>query len=138
MAVRRKQDFAASKLGGEISHFKRDMRNLPDQIRDCLVRFETHPLHAEFAFSRRQPEFRCDGTGALFFALRGIGTNPTLSLPRLKPRPRGRTFEARSQLCLTGFGASQIRNVLPSGQCAQRPMFTELNISPVKRACGHS
>ncbi len=23
---------------------------------------------------------------------------------------------------------------LPSGQCAQRPMFTELNISPVKSA----
>jgi hypothetical protein len=23
---------------------------------------------------------------------------------------------------------------LTSGQCAQRPMFTELNISPVKRA----
>src|ERR1700733_14703768 len=29
-AVRRNQDFAASKLGGEISHFKRDVRNLPD------------------------------------------------------------------------------------------------------------
>jgi hypothetical protein len=26
--------------------------------------------------------------------------------------------------------------LLPSGQCALRPMFTELNISPVKRACG--
>jgi hypothetical protein len=32
-AVGRNQDFAASKLGGEISHFKRDVRNLPDQIR---------------------------------------------------------------------------------------------------------
>src|SRR5580658_11055891 len=49
-AVRRNQDFAASKLGGEISHFKRDVRNVPDQIRDRGVRFETHPLHAEFAF----------------------------------------------------------------------------------------
>src|ERR1700680_1877189 len=49
-AVRRNQDFAASKLGGEISHFKRDVRNLPDEIRDRGVRFETHPLHTELAF----------------------------------------------------------------------------------------
>ena len=49
-AVRRNQDFAASKLGGEISHFKRDVRNLPDEIGYSCVRFETHPLHAEFAF----------------------------------------------------------------------------------------
>jgi hypothetical protein len=49
-AVRRNQDFAASKLRGEISHFKRDVRNVPDEIRDRCVRFETHPLHAEFAF----------------------------------------------------------------------------------------
>jgi hypothetical protein len=32
-AVGRNQDFAPSKLGGEISHFKRDVRNLPDEIR---------------------------------------------------------------------------------------------------------
>ena len=37
-------------FGGEISHFKRDVRNLPDEIRDRRVRFETHPLHAKFAF----------------------------------------------------------------------------------------
>jgi hypothetical protein len=43
-AVRRNQDFAASKFGGEISHFKRDVRNVPDEIRDLCVRFETHPL----------------------------------------------------------------------------------------------
>ena len=49
-AVRRNQDFAASKLGGEISHFKRDVWNLPDEIRNRGVRFETHPLHTEFAF----------------------------------------------------------------------------------------
>jgi len=49
-AVGRNQDFAASKLGGEISHFKRNVRNLPDEIRDRRIRFETHPLHAEFAF----------------------------------------------------------------------------------------
>jgi len=49
-AVRRNQDFAASKLGVEISHFKRDVRKVPDEIRDRCVRFETHPLHAEFAF----------------------------------------------------------------------------------------
>ncbi len=49
-AVGRNQDFAASKLGGEISHFKRDVRNLPDEIRDRRVRFKTHPLHAKFAF----------------------------------------------------------------------------------------
>ena len=49
-AVGRDQDFAAGKLGGEIGHFKRDVRNLPDKIRDRCVGFETHPLHAEFAF----------------------------------------------------------------------------------------
>jgi hypothetical protein len=49
-AVGRNQDFATSQLGGEISHFKRDVRNLPDEIRDRRVRFETHPLHAKFAF----------------------------------------------------------------------------------------
>jgi hypothetical protein len=49
-AVGRNQDFAASKLGGEISHFKRDVRNSPDEIRDRRTRFETHPLHAKFAF----------------------------------------------------------------------------------------
>ena len=49
-AVRRNQDFAASKLGGEISHFKRNVRNAPDEIRDRCVRFETHPLHPKFAF----------------------------------------------------------------------------------------
>jgi hypothetical protein len=36
------QDFAASKLGGKISHFKRDVRNLPDEIGDRRVHFETH------------------------------------------------------------------------------------------------
>ena len=45
-AVGRNQDFAASKLGGEISHLKRDVRNLPDEIRDRGIRFETHPLQA--------------------------------------------------------------------------------------------
>jgi len=49
-AVGRNQDFAASQLGGEIRHFKRDVRNLPDEIRDRRVRFETHPLYAKFAF----------------------------------------------------------------------------------------
>ena len=48
--VRRNQDLAASKLRGEIGHFKRDVRNLPDEVRDRCVRFVTHPLHAEFAF----------------------------------------------------------------------------------------
>jgi hypothetical protein len=33
-AVGRNQDFAASKLGGEISHFKRDAWNSPDEIRE--------------------------------------------------------------------------------------------------------
>src|ERR1019366_9142487 len=59
-AVGRNQDFAASKLGGEISHLKRDVRNLPDEIRDRSVRFETHPLHAKFAFSwLTTKSFRC-------------------------------------------------------------------------------
>lgn len=30
-------------------HFERDVSNVPDEIRDRCVRFETHPLHAEFA-----------------------------------------------------------------------------------------
>ena len=49
-AVGRNQDFAASKLGGEISHFEGDVRNLPDEIRDRRVRFEAHPLHAKLTF----------------------------------------------------------------------------------------
>src|ERR1700727_1093555 len=49
-AVGRNQNFAASKLGGEISHFERNVRNSPDEIRDRRVRFETHPLHAKFTF----------------------------------------------------------------------------------------
>ena len=87
-AVGRNQDFAAGKLGVEIGHFKRDMRNLPDEIGDCRVRFEAHPLHAKFAFLMADDEdlqmfqvgspglgfslweFRCDGSGAWFLALR--------------------------------------------------------------------
>jgi len=49
-AVRRNQDFAASKLGGEVGHFKRDVRHSPDEIGNRRVRFEAHPFHAEFAF----------------------------------------------------------------------------------------
>ena len=48
-AVGRNQDFAAGKLGGEIRHFKRHVWNLPDEIGDGRVRFETHPLDAKFA-----------------------------------------------------------------------------------------
>jgi hypothetical protein len=33
-----------------------------------------------------------------------------------------------------GVDEIYLAQLLPSGQCAQRPMFTELNISPVKRA----
>jgi hypothetical protein len=49
-AVGRDQDFASSQLGSEISNFKRDVWNLPDEIGDRRVLFETHPLHAKFAF----------------------------------------------------------------------------------------
>jgi len=42
--------FRGNKLGGEISHFERDVRNLPDKIGNRRVCFETHSLHAEFAF----------------------------------------------------------------------------------------
>ena len=49
-AVGRNQDFAASKLGGEISHFKRDVRHSPDEIGTRRIRFEAHPFHAKFAF----------------------------------------------------------------------------------------
>jgi hypothetical protein len=34
----------------QISHFKRDVRNLPDEIGDRRVGFEAHPLDAKFAF----------------------------------------------------------------------------------------
>jgi len=49
-AVRGNQDFAASELGGEVGHFKRDVRNSPDKIGNRGIRFEAHPFHAEFAF----------------------------------------------------------------------------------------
>ena len=49
-AVGRNQDLAAGKLGGEIVHLKGDVGNLADEIGDRRVRFETHPLHAKFAF----------------------------------------------------------------------------------------
>ena len=116
-AVGRNQDFAASKLGGEISHFKRDVRNLPDEIRDRRVRFETHPLHAKFAFLvAHDKEFQVfqvglaglrfsSGNSDVMVPAHGFSrsvelANSTLSLPRLKPRPRDRTFEARSQIVL--------------------------------------
>ena len=49
-AVRRNQDFAASKLREEVGYFKRDMRHSPDKVGNRRVRFEAHPFHAEFAF----------------------------------------------------------------------------------------
>src|ERR1700735_2286150 len=39
----------------------------------------------------------------MFFALPGIGTNSTASLPHLKPRSRARTFETPSQIVLHWF-----------------------------------
>ena len=103
-AVGSNQDFAASKLGGEISHFKRDVRNLPDEIRDRRLRFETHPLHAKFAFlmaddkqfqmfqmSLARPRFSSRNSDVMVPAHRfslsvEFGTNSTPSLPSLKPR----------------------------------------------------
>ena len=49
-AVPRNQDFAEGKLGGEVGHFKRDVRHSPDEIGDLRIRFEAHPFHPEFAF----------------------------------------------------------------------------------------
>ena len=49
-AVRRNQDFAAGKLGGEVGHFKRNVRHSPDEIGNRRVRFEAHLFHAKFAF----------------------------------------------------------------------------------------
>ena len=49
-AVGRNQNFSANQFGVEISHFKRDVRNMPNQIWNCCVRFETHPFHAEVTF----------------------------------------------------------------------------------------
>src|ERR1700728_2387055 len=133
-AVRRNQDFAASKLGGEISHFKRDVWNVPDEIRDRCVRFETHPLHTEFAFLVADdkdfqvfqvglPRLRFGGgnsdvmvTAHSFFAPRGSGTNSTLSLPGLKPRSRGGLL--RDEVNCTS-------TLLPFSGCkADRPLKT--------------
>jgi hypothetical protein len=49
-AVRRNQDFVASKLGRKVGHFKRDVRHSPDEIGNRRIRFEAHPFHAKFAF----------------------------------------------------------------------------------------
>ena len=49
-AVRGNQDFTASKLGGEVGHFKRDVRHSSDKVGNRRIRFEAHPFHAEFAF----------------------------------------------------------------------------------------
>jgi hypothetical protein len=51
-AVGRNQDFAASKLGGEISHFKRDMRNVPDEIRDSPRPLRNASTPRQTRFSR--------------------------------------------------------------------------------------
>ena len=48
-AVRRNLDLPASKPEAR-SATSRHVRKLPDEIRNACVRFETHPLHAEFAF----------------------------------------------------------------------------------------
>src|SRR6202042_1557552 len=118
-AVGGNQDFAASKLGGEIRHFKRDVRNLPEEIRPRRVRFETHPLHAKFAFvvadDKKFQVFQV-GLARLRFSSGNSDVMVTahcFSLSAelaqilrcryrvLKPRPRGRTFEARSQMYFT-------------------------------------
>ena len=95
-AVRRNQDFAASKLGGKVVHFKRDVWHSPDQIGNRRVRFKAHPFHAEFAFlAADDKEFQMlqvglprlrfgsgnpdvGDTGAFLFSLPRIGANSTL------------------------------------------------------------
>ena len=49
-AVGRNQDLAAHKLGGEISHFKRDAELAGRDRGPPRPLSETHPLHAKFAF----------------------------------------------------------------------------------------
>src|SRR5262245_60564428 len=50
MGCSEESEFRARKLGGEVGHFKRDVRHSPDEIGNRRVRFEAHPFHAEFAF----------------------------------------------------------------------------------------
>jgi hypothetical protein len=49
LGARRSQDFAASKLGGKVGHFKRDVRDSPDKVGNRRVCLEAHPFRAEFA-----------------------------------------------------------------------------------------
>jgi hypothetical protein len=106
----------ASKLRGQIIHFKRDGGNSADEIRNRRVRFETHPLHAKFAFlvdddkelqvfqvGLARPRFSRGNSDVMApahcFSL-SEELNSTLSLPGLKLRPRDWTFEARSRFAL--------------------------------------
>jgi hypothetical protein len=97
-AVRRNQDFPARKLGGEVGHFKRDVRHSPDEIGNRPVHFEAHPFHTEFAFlvtdnkefqmlqvglARLRFGSRCGDTGALFFLRENWRKILFYSLPRL-------------------------------------------------------
>jgi hypothetical protein len=127
-AVGRNQDFAAGKLGGEISHFKRDVRNLPDEIRDRRVRFETHPLHAKFAFLvADDKEFQVFQVGLA--RLRFSSGNSDVMVPahrsslsvelaqilRCRYRVSNRALVTgllrhEVKLYFTGFGTRQIRN----------------------------
>jgi hypothetical protein len=47
--------------GRAVFDYERDVRNLPDEIGDRRVGFETHPLHAKFTFlvARTTKSFRC-------------------------------------------------------------------------------
>ncbi len=118
-AIGRNQDFTAGQLGRQISHFKRDVRNLPYEVRHRRVRFEAHPLHAKFAFlvadDKNFQTFQVGLASLRFssgnsdvmvpahcFSLSLDGTNPTLTLPRLKSR-RDLTFDARNQSVLHWF-----------------------------------
>jgi len=122
-AVRRKQDFAASKLGDEISHFKRDVRNAPDEIRDRSVRLETYPLHAEFAFivadDKDSQVFQVGLPGLRFGSGNSNLTRAKASEAQLtscrKVRPRGRGYSGISGECrsfVEHFGGDRARSEL--------------------------
>jgi hypothetical protein len=100
-AVRRNQDFAAGKLGGQIGHFKRDVRHSPDKIGNRRIRFEAHPFHAEFAFLVTDHEnFQVFQMGLP--RLRFVRGNPDVVVPAHR-FPSGRTaagfYSTGSRVC---------------------------------------
>ena len=48
-AIRRNQNFPTHQLSRKVTHLKRNVWHLPDQLGNRRVRFEPHPFNAELA-----------------------------------------------------------------------------------------